>query len=90
MKTKAVYASLPLETHKALKAKLATEGKSIQAKAAAVEEYLKNQFLLMAEHLTGTPAKDIKIISFVEDEEGRMSGTIKINGHREYIHDYRC
>lgn len=41
-KTKAAYTNLPLDTHKALKAKLAQEGKTIQEfLAQAVEEYLK-------------------------------------------------
>ncbi len=48
----------------------------------------KQQFLLMAQHLTGTPKENIKIIWFEEDEEGRLSGTVEIDGYREYIHEY--
>jgi len=42
MGKKAVYANLPVELHRDLKAKLAQEGKTIQEfLAQAVEEYLK-------------------------------------------------
>jgi len=42
MKTKAIYANLPVDTHRDLKAKLAQEGKTIQEFVQqAVEAHLK-------------------------------------------------
>ncbi len=48
----------------------------------------EKQFLLFAEHLTGTKKEHIKIVSFDEDKDGLFSGTIEIDGNREYIHEY--
>lgn len=46
-------------------------------------------FLLIAEHLTGTPKKEIQIINYEMDANtGLMSGTIEIDGYREHIHEY--
>lgn len=45
-------------------------------------------FLLIAEYLTGTPKEKIQIINCEMDAEtGLMSGTIEIDGHREFIHE---
>jgi hypothetical protein len=48
----------------------------------------EKQFLLFAEHITGTPKEHIKIISYSMDNNGLLSGTIEIDGNREYIHEY--
>ena len=48
----------------------------------------KEAFLLIAEHLTGAPMKEIKIIEFTQDENGLFEGTIEIDGNTEHIHEY--
>jgi hypothetical protein len=47
-------------------------------------------FLKFASHLTDTPVEQIKVINYSIDENGLYSGTIEINGNREYIHEYLC
>lgn len=45
-------------------------------------------FLLIAEYLTGTPKERIQIIDYEMDANtGLMSGTIEIDGNREFIHE---
>ena len=51
---------------------------------------VRKHFLLAAEHLTGTSREDIKVICFEAGAAGRFSGTIEINGNREFIHEYHC
>ena len=48
----------------------------------------KKYFLQLAEQLTGTPKEQIKVISMEQDNDGYYSGTIEIDGNREYIHEY--
>ena len=48
----------------------------------------KKWFLLFAEDITGTKKEDIRVISFSKDIDGLYSGTIEIDGIREYIHEY--
>ena len=45
-------------------------------------------FLLVAQQLTGEKKENIKVISFEQDKNGLFSGTIEVNGNREYIHEY--
>jgi len=49
---------------------------------------MEKHFLSFAERLTGTPKDQIKVISFSMDDNGLFSGTIEIDGNREYIHEY--
>jgi hypothetical protein len=48
----------------------------------------RTYFLLFAEQITGTSRFDIRVIDFSKDKNGLFSGTIEINGNREYIHEY--
>lgn len=49
---------------------------------------IKN-FLLFAEHLTGTPKEQIKVIEMeIDQDTGLFSGLIEIDGYTEYIHEY--
>ena len=48
----------------------------------------EKMFLQFAEYLTGTKKENIRVIWFEEDQDGLLQGTIEIDGHREYIHEY--
>lgn len=49
---------------------------------------LEKQFLLFASRLTEEKMENIKVISFEQDKNGLFSGTIEIDGNKEYIHEY--
>ena len=48
----------------------------------------EKHFISFAAQLTDTPKEQIKVISMSTDKDGLYSGTIEINGNREYIHEY--
>ena len=50
----------------------------------------KDYFARIASRITGTPANQIKVISYEIDSDGRFSGLIEIDGNRERIHEYSC
>ncbi|MGB4627243.1 MAG: hypothetical protein WBI36_05510 [Erysipelotrichaceae bacterium] len=47
-------------------------------------------FLKFASYLTGEAVEQIRVINYSIDEDGLYSGTIEVNGNREYIHEYSC
>ena len=48
----------------------------------------KKAFLLFASRLTGTPVDEISVVSYSMDSDGLFSGTVEIDGNREFIHEY--
>jgi len=48
---------------------------------------MEKAFLMFALRLTGEPVENIKVLKIWKDSEGRMSGTIEIDGNIEFIHE---